>query len=313
MQDYLQALLKMNETINSYLPFWNQGQGGNISLKSESIIAIKPTGFRLDQLRGWDDFATLNFLDFAIELKNLAQSSSSTLLYEKAYSDLIAQARDRSGSAHRASMEVGFHIFLPATYVCHFHHLNSVLLAELIDQGNAKDFLIKWGHDLAVVPYIRPGWELTQYFINNSVRAPIILMRNHGLLLQMNGLADFRRFEEFDKDLKKFLGEVLAADLHQKEREVKERDITAPFRFYFPDLAIFEEKLKSFLKSEGNEFSMDYDRQPPLDMIENWQAIVYLSQLMPQLSTLSPDEVEELKTTPTELARMREIAKGVKA
>lgn len=302
----------MNAVITARLPFWNQGQGGNISVKAQPVMAIKPTGFRLDQLHDLKDFATLDYVDLEGRLMALAKSGESSIFCENKYSELIAEAKEKMKSQHRASMEVGFHIFLPATYVCHIHHLNSLFLTELLDRSEADEFLKEWSSEITVVPYIRPGWELTKYFIEHPLRTPIILMRNHGVIIQVNDLNGFKHFEKFSKELEGFLSKKMSRDMQVFEQDFIKGKWEAPLKFFFPDIAIFEDKLKSFLSFDGHNFVLDKAQEIPRDMFENWLAIVYLHKLMPQLTTLPASEVQELKTTPTEVARLREISKGIK-
>ena len=318
----VRELLQINQQIYQNLPFWNQGQGGNVSLKLPTgLMLIKPTGFRLDQLKRSDDLARVNHFDFLERLKNLQLQNFEEIEKEARYNDLIVEAKKQQNSVHRASMEIGFHVALPRKFVLHFHHLNSVLFSEGLGSGfgdlkseSLEAFKKRWGSYFQWVDYQRPGWLLTETFLRSTPTAPLIILRHHGVILQIDQVEEFEEFLKFDCELKELLNQELSLNLSSLQKQIRHQitSCKAEFLCLYPDVAIVESKLKPYLKPEyevgqNPKWRLLNSEATPPDLLENWQAMVYLQKANPQIGSLSHEQAEALKNLPTELARQKQM------
>lgn len=307
------GLLTLNQEISRRMPLWNQGMGGNVSVKlSDELMAIKPSGMRLDELHSPMDFAYLNYQDFTSFLVRLTASSGGLSEKEYAYSQEIDKAKLKGFGEHRASMEAGFHAALKATYVLHFHHVNIVVFADLLAEAEGSEFLARWSDFFKVVPYRRPGWDLSAYFIKNQVPCPLILMQNHGAILQVDEPGELSKFLDFESELEIWLERRLGTTWKtgQKILNGSISSLAAPFKYFYPDVAIFESKLKKFLVEKDGLFSLDKNAKSkavPKDLLENWQAMLYLHCLRPQMPGLAIEDAESLRGMPSEMARVKQM------
>lgn len=311
----LESLLTLNQEISQRMPLWNQGMGGNISVKfSEELMAIKPSGLRLDEMKTPLDFAYLNYQDFLSFLVRLTAAGGGLPEKEYAYSQEIDKSKLREFTDRRASMEAGFHAALKSTYVLHIHHVNSVVFADLLmdplREAEKSDFYANWKDYFNVVPYRRPGWELSAYFIKNRMQCPLILMQNHGAILQINEPGELARFLEFDLELSEWLEHKFGASWKSAQKIMKGSSsaFAAPFKYFYPDVAIFENKLKKFLIEKNGQFSLiDKPQGLPKDLLENWQAMLYLHHLRPNMPGLTTEDADSLRGMPSEMARVAQM------
>src|SRR5690606_33875844 len=86
-------------------------------------------------------------------------------------------------SAPNSSVEALLHAFLPGKFVDHTHATASLVLAN---QPNAAEIAGKiFGEELAVVPYVMPGFDLSiagdRAFAAASDKAVGLFLVNHGL------------------------------------------------------------------------------------------------------------------------------------
>src|SRR4051812_32078474 len=108
-----QSFLESSHLIGTRTPDWIQGAGGNVSEKQEGVLWIKASGSRLDQMTSTMGVA-------AIQMAT-ARDSFAEVHNETDYGSWIKQVSDPRWG--RASMEAGFHVFLPGRFVFHFHAL----------------------------------------------------------------------------------------------------------------------------------------------------------------------------------------------
>ncbi|NLO36407.1 MAG: hypothetical protein GX112_08655 [Clostridiaceae bacterium] len=169
-----------------------QGGGGNTSCKvDDTLMAIKASGFRLDQI-GQDqayavlDFQSLRQFYLGTDPRDLADIEQEGSARAKASIRLVDGL-----PALRPSVEAGFHAILD-TFVLHTHPVYANL-ATCAAQGPAiaAAALADLPVSHAFVPYINPGAQLT-FAIRQAIgeteaktgRKPaILLMQNHGLVV----------------------------------------------------------------------------------------------------------------------------------
>lgn len=187
----LAEYIRMSKTAGSRNDYV-QGGGGNTSVKLDArLMAIKASGFRLDQITSSNAYAVLDFS----ELRNFyTRTDPSTLSDVEAAGSVCAKVAtlEIEGLPQlRPSVEAGFHSLLDM-FVLHTHPVYANL-AACSEEGVAiaADVLSDLSESHVFVPYINPGAELT--FAIGHARAvtkvktgrlpAILFMQNHGLII----------------------------------------------------------------------------------------------------------------------------------
>ena len=189
-QERLDAFTHMSRTAGSRSDYV-QGGGGNTSCKLDGrLMAIKASGFRLDQIAPDNAYAVLDYGELRSFYGNTDPASLDDI--EKAGS---AQAKDSTKTieglpALRPSVEAGFHSLLD-TYVLHTHPVYANLLTCAAEGPTlAEKMMADIGETFAFVPYINPGAQLTFKVkeMREKAAAPdgrlpsVVFMQNHGLI-----------------------------------------------------------------------------------------------------------------------------------
>ncbi len=187
----LKELEKISKAVGSY-PDLVQGGGGNTSVKIDAeLMAIKASGYRLDQITENDGFSIVNYKNIKeyFCMVNIGDRKD----YEKVGATLVKQniVELEDYKTLRPSVEAGFHSILKK-YVIHTHPVYGNILCCAKD-GNKlmEDIFAQSGLNCIWVPYIMPGFHLTlsikeiiQKYIKGQGAFPqIIFMQNHGLIV----------------------------------------------------------------------------------------------------------------------------------
>lgn len=169
-----------------------QGGGGNTSVKFDKrLMAIKASGFRLDQIAEADAYAVLDYA----AVRAFYEGSNPAAL-----SDVETEGSARAKAATlaieglpklRPSVEAGFHSLLDA-FVLHTHPVYANL-ATCSAEGAAvaAEALAGLSESHAFVPYINPGAQLTfaigrarrEAEVATGRKPAILFMQNHGLVV----------------------------------------------------------------------------------------------------------------------------------
>ncbi|NLM77767.1 MAG: hypothetical protein GX173_06740 [Ruminococcaceae bacterium] len=169
-----------------------QGGGGNTSCKlNTSLMAIKASGFRLDQIDLDKAYAVVDYqqlLDFygKTDPRTLADVEKEGSACARSATRNIAEL-----AALRPSVEAGFHSLL-GRFVLHTHPVYANLATCSVEGSMIADQVLDGLAEKHVyIPYINPGAQLTfavqqaiQTEIQRSGHKPAILfMQNHGLVI----------------------------------------------------------------------------------------------------------------------------------
>ena len=153
--------------------------GGNTSSKitevdhlgrERTVLRVKGSGTDLKTI-GPDGFPGL-FLDELLPLRDRPQMSDEEMV------DYLAHCMVEPGS-RRPSIETLLHAFLPARHVDHVH---ADAICTLTNTPHAEEHV--WealGSDVAIVPYIRPGFELSRQ-VAELAGASAVVLDKHGLV-----------------------------------------------------------------------------------------------------------------------------------
>lgn len=308
----INKFIQLNQQIAQLAPLWTQGAGSNLSIKlNEQFLVIKASGYRLDGVTPDDGHVQLDYSVLSKHLQPILTTSDPE--NETKYSQFLISAKAKDNTQLRPSMEGGFHAVSKFKYVLHFHSLPSILMSTLdlsqnLEFQNWKNNLKK-SFALNFIPSVKPGLELTKYFINNDHQFNIIV--NHGVVLQSNKddvLSSWNELENsFLKTFKFDLIENLKSQIQEKKTITNlERFLKGPLRFYFPDMAIYYSKLKPFLISIGNnEFKLADEAS--LDLKEIWAATQILFQSLSTIPELDEKMIQDITQLPTEKLRQQFI------
>lgn len=308
-------LSQLCQKVGTRVPLWTQGAGGNISIKDQASLWIKATGHRLDSVTPTSGIAQVNFRKMAQVLEEARWSEETA---EQNYADLIHETTVQGAGLGRASMETGFHARLNSLYVMHFHSLVSLLLSHEFKKNKTKvSSWLKSQTDLSwvMIEPCRPGWVLSKRVSGSSL---IYFLECHGIILQGENGDILSKWAEIEKSFcRDFnyheLGEILNSNVEFREM-FKEYGLKAiPKRCFFPDIAVFEERLNRCLKKESSGLAffpietIETDR----DMAELWLATQLLYKFCPQFEEFPFEIARDLKNLPTEkLRRQKELSYG---
>ncbi len=168
-----------------------QGGGGNTSCKlDDQLMAIKASGYRLDQIRPDQAYAVL---DYQLLRRFYAEPPVGLADLEAAGSAQASQAsRTIAGLDQlRPSVEAGFHALLD-TFVLHTHSVYANLAACSADgEQVAARALAGIGAEFVFIPYINPGAQLTlaiqtalqQKEAETGRRPQLLILQNHGFIV----------------------------------------------------------------------------------------------------------------------------------
>lgn len=322
--------LNLNSQVEAEKILWIQGPGGNSSVKQGSRLLVKASGTRLRDIQSMDQLAKINIDGLRTSLAEMETSSHADR--EESYKRAIEKST--LANSPRASMESGFHAWLPQQYVFHIHSLAGIGLAEVAAQSATKASFLSWYQQsweqelgkFQVIDSCLPGYQLTS-LIAESPPAAIYFLRNHGVIIAFDDVETLKRYKVFEMEgLKKFL--PLAEEKIQKWKQqealalVKKQEmlLEASLQFYFPDMAMMLSRIqKSLVPTQLNVFRFVVDAQSvlsssvdhqsasviDLDALENWLANSMLQKLFPNLPILSQQVCDQILHLPTEIARKK--------
>ncbi|TMB50270.1 MAG: class II aldolase [Chloroflexi bacterium] len=165
---------------------FSRGGGGNVSVKTDGVLYIKPSGVGLGSLSAGD----LMPLDMEPLTRLLGEGSDDDAASSSASVMSVAMAaRLRPSGDQRPSVEVLFHALIPGRFVLHTHPtiVNAVCCA--VDGATVAHEL--FGDAVLWVPYVNPGLPLARaiertrilFEQQRSKPAPdVLLLQSHGLI-----------------------------------------------------------------------------------------------------------------------------------
>ncbi len=216
----LQAFSEMSQKAGSRSDFV-QGGGGNTSVKlDDQLMAIKASGFRLDQITEATAYAVLDYQRIRSFYKHTSPQQINDI-------EAAGSAKTKTSiytvtdlESLRPSVEAGFHAMLDR-FVLHSHSVYANL-AACSEQGRetAKQALAELEEPFVFVPYINPGAQLTfaidrarQQEADEKGRLPAVLfMENHGLIITGDD-------EKYCLELHQKVNEKLAAAYQTSDRD----------------------------------------------------------------------------------------------
>ncbi len=180
--------------------------GGNTSCKASIDHLQKQTEILFVKGSGWD-LATIEPEGFpALELDRIRQLKT----FEK-MSDEQMVSMQRSclinAESPNPSIETLLHAFLPQTVIDHVHATPFLCLANISSYAQIIEQV--FDNKIAIVPYVKPGFELAKAAISTFEKAPDVeglLLLNHGYFTWGNtAFESYHRLIDHNQRLLKFL------------------------------------------------------------------------------------------------------------
>jgi putative hydrolase of the HAD superfamily len=224
-----------------------QGQGGNISIKTQTpnnnLLLIKSSGAILGNMDNNNGFCIVDNNGCLNLLKN---NSTTPLSSTKVFGYKVP------------SMETYFHCFMKKyTVHTHFTLSNKFLCSNKVDILNGLDLKHK------IIDYYPPGLVLAQKIYEEyDEDVDLYFLKNHGLIITNNNLTDLidlykRVFDYFNNLLdNKYTDEIIVFKInellyHKFNKSVVCRtfnlnsnyNINNPIKYCFPDLAVYFQKI----------------------------------------------------------------------
>lgn len=298
------------QRIGRRVPVWTQGAGGNVSRKTgDGILWIKASGMRLDAVSESEGLAQAKLDSLVRRLGAIAGEGEKA---EHDYARALADESRAGPGLGRLSMEAGFHALLPSQWVIHFHALTALLMAR--EAGRNEPRMREWlsrssRRQVEFLPATMPGLELSRAVARVS-HAKIFVLANHGVILHAADESILDEWSELERAFCQAWGfeeldRLLAAMDVLTEARASHGDTPCPLRYYFPDSAVFAERLMAALTpaEEGTRRLSASAWSQARDIAEIWLATQTLYTLEPGLSGL-PDEIAaRVAGLPTELWR----------
>lgn len=150
-----------------------QAGGGNISVKlNDTNMIIKSSGTHLGEVSRTNGHVLVNHKDVCESLQSKREQDITTFVV---YGN------------ERPSMETYFHAFL-RKYVVHLHPtlMNRFLCSQ----------------EPGMVPYFKPGFELSQYIFQTYNNERVMYLRNHGVIFNTDSLEEM--YELVDKTYRSY-------------------------------------------------------------------------------------------------------------
>jgi rhamnose utilization protein RhaD (predicted bifunctional aldolase and dehydrogenase) len=177
-----------------------QGPGGNTSVKADSLMAIKASGYEFKNVVDGKGIVLTNCFDIA---DLLAKTYA-----DNAFESTLPVVLDSIPAGLRPSMEFEFHAILDK-YVLHTH---SVIVNIVSCCSNAKELLDTIFSDVhfTFIDYFMPGHPLSAAIFSEKKVGnitPIIFLKNHGIIIHAQSIsAVIATYQLVEDRIKKYFG-----------------------------------------------------------------------------------------------------------
>lgn len=152
-----------------------QAAGGNISVKFDNMMLIKPSGIHLTEV----DYDNVTLIDEDQLYDDIVEGKFNPIIDYNIF------------SKKRASMETYMHSIIERKYVVHLH---PILALRVLSRKDASDIINKIfeGYKYLFIKYVTPGIDLVKEIDKNLQQEKIIFLQNHGIIVSSDS------FEEID-------------------------------------------------------------------------------------------------------------------
>lgn len=337
----LKDLEKVSKEIGKHNDYV-QGGGGNTSIKLDrEWMAIKASGYKLDQVRINDGFAVINYKKVTDYMNDV--DFKSNIDYEKESVEFIRKnvLELKDIKLLRPSIEAGFHSLLKKA-VIHTHPVYSNIIC-CCKEG--KDLLKKIFNEANIgfiwVPYIKPGFSLSYYIMNkgrqykkeNGKFIDVIFMENHGLIVNDDNTPDcIKLHEEVNGKIRKYFNlskypriniKKIEENIYKSNSEfildfIKNNKVDVDFfneNALYPDQIVYlNEYLSKKIFIENNEVIYKTNQNEALSFEETLAAYFYvidqIRRLKFSIKNMPSEETDYIKNWEVEKFRRKILNNG---
>lgn len=297
-QRAIEDLVNLCREVGARRPFWIQGAGGNVSVKTGGQLYVKASGAKLWQVTASSGIAKVDLSYW----RNFWHLDKGHPQEEQAYDQALKESAQQGFA--RPSMETGFHVVIGKKYVLHFHSLVAIVFADLFFKQSAKlkDFMPQGkfhanvpleilGESCVILDSVMPGLQLSRV-LSGLPSAGFYILRNHGVIVATDHLDGLSNWITFEQTVQKHL--QLPMDLISTAALSNH---AAGIRYYFPDVAVYQTKLMKELKEKSGD----------LDAIEILAAIHWIHTAHPLCDEIPTDLAKSVVDLPSEVFRKTKI------
>lgn len=282
---------------------WIQTSGGNVSIKQNDLIYIKPSGISINEFSA-KNVAIFNRKKF-LQLFNQIDPRADDA--EIKYADAIKQSQCIQENILRPSMEAGFHALLSKKYVIHLHSIAAILIYHSYKKGILENWLSeKTNKKICFIKKTIPGFRLTKA-IENDIKADWYFLENHGLIINTNDPNDIENVGKLEELFLEDFGFSEVAYFYRNPFNLNElfaREF--PWSPIFPDSFVFMDQLLDMtIVSNKKDFYKLKNLDKNNKLLELWAAMILLNKAAPDLDIWTESECEAITKMPTEIHRKR--------
>ncbi|HYE82107.1 MAG TPA: class II aldolase/adducin family protein [Clostridia bacterium] len=276
-EQYFRELEIISKAVGSRADYV-QGGGGNTSVKLDgSLMAVKASGFKLNQITPAQGFVIVNYGNIKAYYEGVDLKQDKDFEKESVETARKNVVEMEGLPVLRPSVEAGFHSIMKK-YVIHTHPVYANILCCSAEGRDTVARLFK-GRDYAFlwIPYINPGFCLTQKIkdeiekcIALDGRFPeVVFMENHGLVVTS---------DSYER----------AVSLHEEVNSLIKQQLG--LKEDYPDIKLEARGESEFISNTGYLTDFFTSRRIDADFFERYS--LYPDQLVYLNSSLSVDGSE---------------------
>ena len=273
-----------------------QGKGGNISIKDSSTLIIKQSGFIMSDT---DDNKGYLLCDLKkIQEKFLAKDEN-----------LLSCVVSGHG---RPSMETFFHS-LPPKYIVHVHPTSFM---KYLCQDDLSFLLKLYPHALCI-PYVQPGYDLSEVIQKVYEGQSLIFLKNHGVIFLEESLDSllhliFTTFDRLAQELPflrisdlRYIYEAVSKGMYRKPSYLLPSPCRIPQVYsYTPDYHLFLSNFDSHVTIQHGEYYITGNSKDEVELFEQMFRSYLLCSFDISCNTIPLTQTHQLEQNPLEQQRV---------
>lgn len=226
----MEEFIKVSQQLGKNI-LYVQGAGGNTSIKINNKLYVKASGEKLKQMTEKKGYVCCKYKpleNFFLDKKQFTTQDELRFL------ELVNASVINAESFGLPSMEVGFHAVLPSKYVFHLHSMYTNIFGCM---RYGSSFIKKILNDIPfiLVDYKNPGYELAFDLAKRDSLPPLILLKNHGIIIHGQRIETcLKLLEKVHKAIETFLKQqhaFIPFSLQSSSKKMR--------TFIIPDSAVF--------------------------------------------------------------------------
>lgn len=240
MEEFIKASRKLGDDKTLV-----QGPGGNTSIKVRDLLYVKASGTLLKNISKTFGISCCKFM--------LVKQSLTSSHNERKFLQVINESVVKDKSFGQPSMETGFHAAISSKYVIHLHSIYpNVISSAKFGNRLLKKILV--GTPFLSIDYTNPGFTLAKKLSRKKKLPPLIILRNHGIIVHGDRLNEcIKLVQATNESFKYYLAKQAVSTQFKISNGVAGRKHT------FPDSAVFGSKNSEI--ASANRYIIDTIKQ----------------------------------------------------